>query len=330
MSSKKGIYFEYPKIFTPDSSLSSIKHKSPDKADCIGTIKLHGTCSGVLFDGINIYAQSKDGQVISPEGHFGFGGFVDKRKHVFYKFFNHLVQKYEIDISKSNIVIYGEFCGSNIQKNDSVAISKLSKRFVIFDAVVCDNNRTKLQKWLKINDMFDDQLDIYNIYNFPTYHISIDFSSADTIEIARKQIESYVHEVDQQCPFSKHFGITGNGEGIVWRHWYDDYHYVAFKTKGETHKVKLEKQLVQFYQDDVTTIQEYCDRYVTPQRIESIISKKYDGIVPKINEIMNITNAVFHDINSEESQYIKCDVVLIIQKIKEIIMKQLFPQNIKK
>lgn len=54
-------------------------------------------------------------------------------------------------------------------------------------------------------------------------------------------LEFYTKEVEEQCPFAKHFGIEGIGEGIVWEGQYDG-KQLMFKTKGKKHAtVKIKR-----------------------------------------------------------------------------------------
>jgi hypothetical protein len=90
----------------------------------------------------------------------------------------------------STIVIYGEWCGGNIQGQANVAIAGLSKMFVIFkikiitlrlrtfeddiDGFWLDPKEWATVKW---HEHF-----IYNIYDFPTYKIDIDFNAPQLLQ----------------------------------------------------------------------------------------------------------------------------------------------------
>jgi len=76
------------------------------------------------------------------------------------------------------IAVYGEWCGNNIQKG--VALVELPKMFVIFDIKVDDN-------WIDINSLnikwnLFNKDNIYNIEQFPTYNINIDFNNPQLIQ----------------------------------------------------------------------------------------------------------------------------------------------------
>ena len=101
--------------------------------------------------------------------------------------------------------VYGEWCGWNIQKG--VAINGLPKMFVIFGIKV-DDEWVDLPSW-----KYDNENGIYNILQFPTYDVEIDFNNPELIQ--NKLIEDTL-AVEDECPVGKYFGVSGIGEGIVY------------------------------------------------------------------------------------------------------------------
>ncbi|NBX75071.1 MAG: hypothetical protein EBQ92_00755 [Proteobacteria bacterium] len=254
---------------------------------------------------------------MAVNGHFGFPAFMkssDRTKSM-KTFFEYLIEFYKIDTKVYDIMIFGEFCGDNIQPFD-IALIHLPKCFVMFDAKLIEKQKsdTDYNRWLKIdmknnNKCIIGNSDIllYNVYDFQTYEVQIDMSNP---EPARIIIEHFTINVDNECPFAKQLGIIGKGEGIVWRMWDGDKCLSTFKTKGDSHKVKKEKNVVTFSQENVESVKEFIDKYCTDNRIDQFITKLYvaKGVKVEMKNIPEITDHVFNDIISEESANIGRDV----------------------
>jgi hypothetical protein len=178
-----------------------------------GTVKLHGSNAAI---GINkngeIWVQSRNRVLTVEDDNLRFADFV------------YSLPEEIIDILKlNNIVIYGEWCGKGIQKG--VAISGLDKMFVIFSVKNLEN-----EKWIEYDFMNDinrkfasknqSQLDFLNEYNiyfidqFVTELEEVDFNNP---ELAQNNLVELTKKVGNECPVGKYFGVSGIGEGIVWK-----------------------------------------------------------------------------------------------------------------
>lgn len=187
-----------------------------------GTIKVHGTNASILLTKDDFYCQSRE-QVITPEkDNAGFARFVHELP----------LESFEIlrsNFNQEKVAIYGEWAGKGIQKG--VAISQVDKAFFVFGVrVILEDEK---EEWLDIQGWNLPER-FYNIYNFPTYQIDIDFEKP---EYALEQINKWVLEVEEECPVAKKFGISGIGEGIVFTSLDLDYKgsRFTFKCKGSKH-----------------------------------------------------------------------------------------------
>lgn len=315
----------YRKIFTPDAYFGSITERRIMNYE--GTIKLHGTCAAVRFDGSKIFFHDKEKEIKSLNGHFGFPAFMKSsgRTESCLKFFEILIKTYSIDMQIYDIMIFGEFCGDNIQPFD-VALIHLPKCFVIFDAKLVKKNNVdtintidtitdteipeNYNRWLKINMKHDKkciianpEILLYNVYDFETYEIQID---TNFLEKSRKIIEHFTISVNNECPFAKQLGVSGRGEGIVWKLWEGDKCINVFKTKGEAHKVKKEKNIVTFSQENVKSVEEFINKYCTENRIKQMLTQNFtvNNLKVEMKNIPQITDFVFNDIIVEESKNI--------------------------
>ena len=185
-----------------------------------GTVKLHGTNAGVAFnsDGDMWYQSRKN--IITPEkDNAGFAFFADTHKEVFQEIND--ILRIENVLTNKTLVIFGEWCGGNIQKG--VAISGLDKMFVIFAIKIVDEKDESVASYYLTNDKWSKfsspDNKVYNINDFEQYSLDIDFSRPD---IAQNKIVDLVDAVEKECPVGKTFGRkldtedNTTGEGIVW------------------------------------------------------------------------------------------------------------------
>lgn len=140
-------------------------------------------------------------------------------------------------------MIAGEVAGRGIYRN--VAVNRLPRFFCIFNIRVDG-------VWVDMRDFADVSLPeerIYNIMNWPTWDVEIDFLG-DTAAVSR-WLYGITEEVERECPFAASFvdsrgnKISGTGEGLVWTMipfdgdpWPPNRTQLwHFKTKGETFEV---------------------------------------------------------------------------------------------
>jgi len=234
----------------------------------IGTVKLHGSNAGVTIskDGI-IYAQSRSNIITVGNDNAGFAFFVESKIEAFASFFEQLnFDGYDY------ITIFGEWCGGNIQKG--VAINGLPKMFVIFDIKYSYENIEKGNNIYLGNDYVklfrDSENNIFNIYDFPTYKIEVDFNKPE--EIQNKIIELTL-QVENECPVGKYFGNIGVGEGIVFTHLNEDGSKYRFKSKGVKHSNSKVKTLASVDTDKLNSVKEFVEYAVTENRLNQGIEK---------------------------------------------------------
>lgn len=221
-------------------------HSTPyPKLKFRGTTKIHGTNAGiVLYKNGKIDFQSRE-RVLNLEADNA--GFMLSMMN---KDLNFLWDNIEFSDS---IAVYGEWCGGNIQKG--VAINGLPKMFIIFGYKVDDT-------WTNIYPQSNEQ-GIYNVTQFPTYDVEIDFESPELIQ--NKLIEMTL-EVEEECPVGKYFGVSGVGEGIVFTS-VDNPEY-QFKSKGEKHSVSKVKSLNAVDVELLEEVKDFVTATVTENRLE--------------------------------------------------------------
>mgnify|MGYP000878647141 FL=1 len=250
-----------------------------------GTVKLHGTNAAVVVPVVNgvqgdMWCQSRERIITPTDDNAGFASFVFTVKHLVLELFKDIMLKLpeEIDqevrrLDEYNIGIYGEWCGGNIQ--GKVALNQLPKMFVILGVKVGSSWLPKdVLKTIACPDTYAEHK-IYNIYDFPTYEIEIDFNQP---ELVQNKLIELTMAVEEHCPVCKQLGVTDGiltGEGIVFSP--DDPKYAGsqfrFKSKGEKHQNSKVKTIVAVDMEKVNSINECVDRYLTETRLEQGIDK---------------------------------------------------------
>ena len=235
-----------------------------------GTVKMHGTNAGVTInkDG-EIYAQSRSNIITVEKDNAGFAFFVESKKEIFKGWFE------ELDFKGFDyITIFGEWCGGNIQKG--VAINGLPKMFVIFDIKRSYENIEQGDNIYSSNEEIklfrDSEHNIFNIYDFQTYEIEIDFNRPE--EIQNKIVELTL-QVEDECPVGKYFGSIGVGEGIVFTYRNEDGSKYRFKSKGLKHSNSKVKTLASVDTDKLNSVKEFVDYAVTENRLYQGIEKVF-------------------------------------------------------
>ena len=131
-----------------------------------GTVKLHGTNASVVkYKDGRLEYQSRE-RVLSLEQDNANFMMSMMPKNLDFLFSDIKFEDY--------CAVYGEWCGGNIQKG--VAINGLPKMFIIFGIKV-DDEWVELPSW-----KHDNENGIYNILQFPTFDVDIDFNNPELIQ----------------------------------------------------------------------------------------------------------------------------------------------------
>ncbi|TVY84982.1 hypothetical protein LSUE1_G003831 [Lachnellula suecica] len=117
-------------------------------------------------------------------------------------------------------------------------------------------------------DIQNEDAGFYNISRGGFYHEEFDFN---TPEASRERLQVHTVAVEKECPFAKTFGISGAGEGIVWKaeHPLGNDARRWLKTKGASHSVTTtEKVKVAPSDSDLEKAQNFAEAAVTNNRLE--------------------------------------------------------------
>lgn len=289
----------------------------------IGTVKLHGTSASVIYNDISgLWVQSRSNIITPQSDNAGFAFFVETKKESFMKIINEIKERYNIDTMNNSIGIYSEWAGGNIQKG--VGITNIDKSCFIYGVKISPivNNEEELKEnpayWVDYSNLRDNDNKIYNILDYKTYEIDIDFNKP---ELAQNKIIEMTLEVESECPVSKAFGFPNTiGEGIVFVN--NDNERIFFKSKGEKHagvsKVKTLKPV-----DDVKINKciEISEKVTPSWRLEQMLNETFDTINGGEIDVKRMglyIKAVINDIIKEEKDIIS-DANLEIKDISKYV-----------
>ena len=251
-----------------------------------GTVKLHGTNSGIGYyfnNPTDYWCQSRENIITPEKDNAGFATFVYSKRDVFFSIFDNVTAwllQNGYDLSKyEGAVIYGEWCGGNIQSG--VSINGLPKMLVVFHIKLLaidtgveqdDANEERIGNLYlpeaAVMDTigYDSENHIYNTYHFDNYEIEIDFNEP---EQKTNELIAITDAVEKCCPVGKHFGNEGIGEGVVWVSVTPPYtggNYM-FKVKGEKHSSSKVKKTASVDIEKVASIKECVEQIVTENRL---------------------------------------------------------------
>ncbi len=299
-----------------------------------GTIKLHGTNAGVCYNAVDgLWAQSRENIITPEKDNAGFAFFAENNKDAFIEFMSTIFVKNKLskDDNKHTISIYGEWCGGSIQKG--VGISNLPKSFFIFGVKITphiDPNNLEAVKnnpayWVDSTYLRMPDANIYNIADFPTYEIEIDFNMP---QLVQNKLSELTIAVEKECPVAKAFGFYGIGEGIVWSVELNGIVY-RFKVKGELHSASKVKTLATVDIDKLNSIKEFVEYAVTENRFNQGLEKVFISDEPiDVKRMGDLIRWIVSDVLKEEMDTMVANKIepkdvnkFISTKVREMFFK---------
>lgn len=278
-----------------------------------GTVKLHGCNSSIVINpDLSFYCQSRE-RIITPESNvtdnYGFARFINELpKEVISHLYSEIIRRGE----EKPVVIYGEWAGKGIQQG--VAINNIERSWFIFGAKIINEENLDEENWQCFIGGQKLENKIFNIINFPVYHVNIDFEKP---ELSINELNDITLKVEEQCPVAKKFDLEGIGEGVVWKCITPGYNSDRFwfKVKGDKHSSSNVKKLATVDPEKLDNIYKFIDNSVNEERLNQAWEKIKEGresISQK--ETGDFIRLVFNDILKEESDVMETNGI----KEKEI------------
>jgi len=267
-----------------------------------GTVKLHGTNAAVSFNAPSgMWAQSRENIITLEKDNSGFAFFAHSNETAFMRLFHDVAVNNDMDMHKNTITIYGEWAGANIQKG--VGISNLPKSFFIFGIKVTPHTETQEELkdnpayWVDYTYLRNTEVKIYNIDDYPTYSMEIDFNMP---QLVQNRLSEITIAVEEECPVAKAFGFSGIGEGVVWSSEYQGVVH-RFKVKGEKHSSSKVKTLAAVDVEKLETIQTFIEYVVTESRVNQAIENVFPNSEPlDVKKMGDVIRWVVNDVIKEE------------------------------
>lgn len=316
---KHVLYPETPKLLEAITEAKKFT-RSSSVLNYIGTVKLHGANTAIGYQkDIGHWYQSRNRLITPNDDHAGFAQTMNDFTADF--FITYVVphcptirEHYNLG---DRIIIYGEWCGGNIQEN--VAITGLPTMFVIFKVkIICESKKTKKST---IEDTEQSQMQhsgsywldpkewtvikwherfIYNIFDFPTFTIDIDFQNP---ELVQETLSKITEEVERQCPVGAYFNRIGIGEGVVWTEWTISRGTLTFKVKGRQHMVVQSKILVPVTPVKFTNIDDFVQYACTINRMSQALDYMREQHIPiEVKSLDIFLRWLTEDICKEEKE----------------------------
>jgi len=280
----------YP-VYDRDIKLPSLK--------ATGSTKLHGCNASIGYNSNDgLWVQSRNNIITVNKDNAGFAFYVESHKEFFLNLLLNKADEFNVDLRYNSIVLYGEWCGKGIQKG--VAINQLPKMFVVFGLKVKPFNVDEASYWVDCKRIKEPSIQVYNIYDYKTWEIEIDFNEPGK---ALEEMMNYVQDVENECPVGKAFGVSGIGEGIVWVVNEDGYK-LTWKTKGEKHsKASHAKKPKKVDDAKQNLINEVAIKCLPAWRLEQMYNETFDilnGGKADKKGTGKFIKAVVQDVHKEE------------------------------
>lgn len=239
----------------------------------IGTVKLHGAHADLVIDSNNkITIQSRNVVGLTSTGKdvYGVAAALEplgqatlELRNKYHSRFRKLNPGVEI-LKEFPTIIAGEWIGPGVQKN--VAISKLSRKYFVILSVSINKSWLPDEEYADINS---EENGIFNISRGGFFHDTLHLGQQSE---TRERLQIPTMEVERECPFAKALGISGIGEGIVWKvaHPLGADTRFWLKTKGPLHAVTNTEKISQRKKGDgdQDVVREFADAAVTEHRLE--------------------------------------------------------------
>ncbi len=244
------------------------------KLKFLGSVKMHGTNAGIVFNwdplsfSYDHHTQSRSNIITPLKDNAGFATFVHSVDTD--KLLEKIMKVSPMDYTPQTIEVFGEWCGGNIQAK--VALNGLDKMFVIFAIKIDDI-------WMSHDTLKGVKLPesrIYNIFDYQTYEIEIDFAN---VENSVNNILKLTQDVEDECPVAKEFGNSGIGEGIVFRCIDEGYNSSKFwfKSKGDAHANGSKPKVIKPVDDErVAKINDLVDKITPVWRLDQMLTETFD------------------------------------------------------
>ena len=266
-----------------------------------GRVKLHGTNGSVCHnEPSGMWTQSRERIITTESDNAGFAFFTQTKEEILTNLFEQVREKNNVDLTSNTISIYGEWCGSNIQS--TVGLTNLEKSFFIFGVKISPFGEEEPAYWVDHSYLRSPENNIYNIDDYETFEIEIDFNVP---QLSQNKLNELALQVEAECPVAKAFGYSNTiGEGIVWSTELNGVVY-RFKVKGDKHAGKSKVKTLKVVDDaKIMKCLELADKVTPIWRLSQMLEQTFDfmnGGVMSRAKLGDYIKAVMTDIIKEDT-----------------------------
>jgi hypothetical protein len=271
---------KYPKIRQFRDAIKEARHKGLGNSliPYVGRVKLHGTNAAISFGPGGVHCQSRNRVITPDDDNLGFATWVSEMSEDTIQAISEIARaRLCITEPSSRVVIYGEWCGGNIQ--DNVGIKHMERKFVVFGVRTVKNPSEEDQSstWDNDNIHFNyravlNEAGVYHISQFSTFRLLVDFQKPG---VSQNFIANVTQMVEDNCPVAESMasvpeGEDNTGEGLVWQpidpRWKDNSD-LWFKSKGVKHSKSKVKTIAPVNLELAKSIDDFIDATVTRARL---------------------------------------------------------------
>lgn len=258
-------------------SLCEVQGSAPPRLQYRAKVKLDGTNAGVqVLPSGRVLAQSRSQVLDGAADNMGFGAWVAANS----AHFGALAQQ-------EPLVVFGEWCGSGIQKR--AAISQIARKiFVVFALQVGDGlgapARVEVEP-ARLRELLPEHPDVFVLpWLEPLFEL--DFADDEQARAEAERISAEVERIETVDPWvAATFGVQGVGEGIVL---YPHVEGAAvtdrqrlselmFKAKGEKHQAVRQKKAAQLEPEVAQGIDAFVELVLADARLEQGLAEACQG-----------------------------------------------------
>ncbi|KAG4442707.1 hypothetical protein IFR05_001814 [Cadophora sp. M221] len=224
---------------SPEDKTVIIAPGTPNLIHMMGTVKLHGTHADiVVYHDDTIRLESRNRLSLDAEiDNYGVAGHMLPLRVSMLALRDCILTRFkELNpgsevLEEHPVIIAGEWVGPGVQKG--VALAKLKSKYFVVISVAVNG------KWVPdelYSDIEDKEAGIVHVSRGGFFHEVLNIKNQES---CRQKMMDLTLAVENECPFSKTFGIWGVGEGIVWKaaHPLGEDARFWLKTKGPLHRV---------------------------------------------------------------------------------------------
>ena len=247
-------------------------HLAPNTVAYRGKIKLHGTNAGIkICSDSTFVAQSRNRVLSIGSDNAGFAFWAETHKDYFMY----------IKEDENDLVIFGEWCGGNIQTG--VALSEIKEKFFAVFEVVRIYPDGSVQVYYEpsmiASILKNPATDLLYILPWQTEAKYVNFNDVYSCEKFAEFCNEVVLETEECDPWVKEtFGVSGVGEGLVFypvSQYSEPYENltsdIMFKAKGGKHRGTKVDKAVKSGITIVEGAQEFADLVITVARCEQAL-----------------------------------------------------------